>query len=91
MDGVFDGTKVPSGRRGYNLEVGYKLDLFCSLHIGRRVQVYGFGCDGNVIWLISHALEYFHVRAVGDYEPQALDELNLKTGDIVRVYRVTNG
>ena len=49
MDGVFDGTKVPSGRRGYDLEVGYKLDLFCSLHIGRRVQVYGFGCDGNVI------------------------------------------
>lgn len=56
-----------------------------------HVQVYGFGCDGNVIWLISHALEYVHVRAVGDYEPQALDELNLKTGDIVRVYRVTNG
>lgn len=53
--------------------------------------MYGFGCDGNVIWLISHALEYVHVRAVGDYEPQALDELTLKTGDIVRVYRVTNG
>ena len=45
----------------------------------------------NMMWAYTSCLEYLHVKAVGDYEPQALDELNLKTGDIVRVYRVTNG
>ena len=45
----------------------------------------------NMMCFYTPCLEYLHVKAVGDYEPQALDELNLKTGDIVRVYRVTDG
>ena len=34
MDGVFDGSKVQSGRRGYDLEVGYKLYYVVSILTG---------------------------------------------------------
>jgi len=43
--------------------------------------------------LISPCSDYLHVEAVADYQPEETnrDKLKLKTGDVVRVYRVTDG